>query len=216
MVTLEQARAEPKLRQSYSEQVDLGEFARYVKDVGYICSKNVFKSDKKTLMCVPRSKRSSVGIPGAKSIIFVLPYAFKVNNNIISTEEDFINTLKYHEGTHAKQNFEANPTELGATVRFIKQYGLVECILFRNKQLNERKPYVFSNRERELEAYMRQLTAHSSGEATMSPTLESFVKSRFKQYLGVPQTMLLEIFALYNLRESYNLDVNNSTPSSSF
>nr|MBA4405352.1 hypothetical protein [Nanoarchaeum sp.] len=195
MVTFEEARREPKLRQSYIEQVDLGEFAPYIQDVCYVSSRNVNKSDKGFVMYILGSRRAVLGIPGTKPTIYVLPCAFKRNSKVITTEDDFISVLKYHEGTHAKQNFKGTPTELGATARYIKQYGLVECIFFMNRQFYEDGLLLFSSREQEIEAYTRQLTAHSSGEAPISPTLESFVKGRFKRYLGVPQTIPLEIYA---------------------
>nr|MBA4405353.1 hypothetical protein [Nanoarchaeum sp.] len=192
MVTFEQARREPELRQSYTEQVDLGEFAKYVKDVIYTPPRS--ETSQTTFMSTCRNRINAIfNIPTTKSTILVFPFAFE--NSKITTESDFINCLKYHEGTHAKQNFKASPTEFGASARYIKQYGLTDFIHHIDREFDKDVPLKFSKREKEIEAYARQLTAHSSGEAPISQSYELSVRGMLAYYSGIPQIRILEIFS---------------------
>nr|MBA4405354.1 hypothetical protein [Nanoarchaeum sp.] len=115
MVTFEQARREPKLRQSYLEQIDFREFTPYVETILYLEKYDPKKDNSKHLGYFESdfshydsiSARTEVSdemasdLVGRKSRITVYGALF----DFAKTEDDFLSGVVYHEGKHTEQLF---------------------------------------------------------------------------------------------------------------
>ena len=121
------ARALPQHRQQFLDEVELGEYSRYVSKARYATKGSVLEIALKETGGMANYQWNPLGLffKGIKSLIAVDERPFLILDNV----SDFMNILLYHEGEHARQRFE-NPRSL------TKQKELMEALAWQNQLKN--------------------------------------------------------------------------------
>ena len=147
---------EKSFRQDFINMIELKNILDYVKNIVYNP-----KYKRNIIMETKSSLKSYFGFKEGKSKIIICPSAFLLDFH--PKLEDFLSTLTYHEGFHAKENFEGiinlEPSymDMGAYLEFGIKKELRAC---RNQVINfnQNNSEIFKKRiYRNIQEYEKRL-----------------------------------------------------------
>ncbi|VVB78414.1 Uncharacterised protein [uncultured archaeon] len=152
----EKAIKEPGFRPEFIEQIELGDLSRYVLKLEY----NPYQKERTEMTTIYPMSASIKGIKRKRSRILIYPLAF--SQLLYPNIHDFCASVIYHEGLHAKENFEG--ITLAARLNNAKDIKIenakIELRALSNQarhfNMRNSKTYVNQVRSR-IKAYKRQL-----------------------------------------------------------
>jgi hypothetical protein len=96
----ERAIKEPRFRPDFIEQINLGDLSQYVLRIEY----NPHQKQRTEMTTIYPMSASIQGIKRKRSRILIYPLAF--SPLLYANIHDFLASVFYHEGLHARENFE--------------------------------------------------------------------------------------------------------------
>ncbi len=165
MVTFEQAKDIPELRQAYIDSIDLGDRRRYVSEIRYIDRHAVVNGLHAFMVCSgsTKKKKAKISIP----LNAFYPAV---------TEGDFLSTLKDHELIHAEQFYTGRYSTPLKTDLEEKLIDIVTNLTYYLRIELEEKIRM------EVEAYRNQINAMETGLRNVSERKKSHVRSSLAIY----------------------------------